>query len=131
MNRLPMILSLLLCLALAGCDDDPSTGSDTDAGPSMMAAADAGPGMARAVSAWRRDLALSSAGDLKPREVVALLKQGAERDPKARAYLGVMYGIGLGVALDTKKATKHLTTAEQAGERDAAVYLKNLSANWN
>ncbi len=89
-----------------------------------------GPAMSRAVSRWRADIGIEGVGDLAPREVVALMKQGAERDPKARAYLGVMYGIGLGVSLDPVKATEHLEAANRAGERDASVYLKNLSANW-
>lgn len=91
----------------------------------------AGPGMARAVDRWRSDLGIDQKGDMTPPEVVALLKQGAERNAKARAYLGVMYGIGLGVKLDPTKAERHLTSADRAGEKDAAVYLKNLSANWN
>ena len=91
----------------------------------------AGPGMNSAVGRWRADLGVKETGDLTNREVVALLKQGAERNAKARAYLGVMYGIGLGVALDPAKSKKHLTDADRAGDRDAATYLKNLSANWN
>lgn len=90
----------------------------------------AGPAMSRAIDDWRAALGLDGSGDLAPREVVALMKQGAAVDMKARAYLGVMYGIGLGVGLDPQKATEHLEAANSAGERDAGVYLKNLSANW-
>ena len=90
----------------------------------------AGPGMARAVDRWRSDLGIKVKGDLTPPEVVALLKQGAERNAKARAYLGVMYGIGLGVKLDPEKATRHLKSADRAGDKDAPIYFKNLSANW-
>ncbi|MEL6794730.1 MAG: peptidoglycan-binding protein, partial [Pseudomonadota bacterium] len=90
-----------------------------------------GPGMSRAVDRWRSDMGIEVRGDLTPPEVVALMKQGAERNAKARAYLGVMYGIGLGVTLDPAKAEKHLTSADRAGDEDAGVYLKNLSANWN
>lgn len=89
-----------------------------------------GPGMTRAIDGWRREIGSDRAGDLVPEEVVALMKQGAERDPQARAYLGVMYGIGLGVDLDPAAARGHLQGAERDGSADAAVYLKNLSASW-
>lgn len=89
-----------------------------------------GPGMRRAVNAWRAELGVAGGGDLSPREIVALMKQGAERDSLSKAYLGVMYGIGLGVALDPERSRALLTEARDAGVADAAAYLKNLSANW-
>lgn len=90
-----------------------------------------GPGTRSAIAAWRNSNRLDDAADdLSPREIVALMKQGAPLRPDAEGYLGVMYGLGVGVDLDPAESRRLLESAAGRGFADAANYLKNISKTW-
>jgi hypothetical protein len=90
-----------------------------------------GSGTRRGVRTWRAAENLSGdEGDLSAKEIVMLIKQAAERDAQSAAYLGVMYGLGVGVDRDIEQSRELLQTASRDGFRDADQYLASISQTW-
>lgn len=89
-----------------------------------------GPGTAGAIASWQRETGVAETGDLTAREIVALMKQAAPRRPEAAAYLGVMYGLGVGVAKNPEESRRLLEGAAEGGFADAAAYLRSVSRTW-
>ena len=84
--------------------------------------------MDRAITEWRTAVGSTRNGDLKPEEIVTLMKVAAEKSAEVQAYLGVMYALGFGVRVDKDKGRAMLTAAAVGGFPDARIYLQNLPA---
>ncbi len=89
-----------------------------------------GPGTAGAISAWQTATGVGATGDLTAREIVALMKQAAPRRAETQAYLGVMYGLGVGVKKDPEASRRLLEGAAEGGFADARAYLRSVSNTW-
>ncbi len=90
-----------------------------------------GPGTRAAISRWRASNGLDDGNeDLSEREIVALMKQGAPLRAETEGYLGVMYGLGVGVERNPGESRRLLGSAGRRGFKDADNYLKNISKTW-